>query len=56
MVFSKEGGLKFQLRGKEDCTPVPNDLDYLSTLVEGPRSFRLHIFLLLTNLGKVTIR
>lgn len=48
-------GQKNNCEGKEYCLLVPNDLDYLSTLVEMTRSFHLDVTLLLISLIEVAI-
>lgn len=48
-------GQKNNCEEKEYCLLVPNDLDYLSTLVEMTRSFPLDVSLLFLNLIEVAI-
>lgn len=48
-------GQKNNCEEKEYCLLVPNDLDYLSTLVEMTRSFPLDVSLLFINLIEVAI-
>lgn len=48
-------GQKNNREEKEYCLLVPNDLDYLSTLVEMTRSFPLDVSLLFINLIEVAI-
>lgn len=58
IFFSKKDdldGSKNNCEEKKYCLRAPNDLDYLSTLVEMTRSFQYLMFRLFINLIEVTI-